>query len=86
MPKTTLISDSHSQTTGFDAVKDAAMEAGAHGCTISGAGPTMVAIVSDESTAHSVSKAMSTAFKTKADKDSSAVVTRLNRVGAQRVD
>ena len=35
---------------------------GAYGCTISGAGPTCVAIAPDEQTAHRVADAMSNAF------------------------
>lgn len=48
---------------GFAAVKAAAVAAGAFGCTISGAGPTMVAAVPDEKVGHVVAEAMSKAFK-----------------------
>ena len=47
---------------GFFAVKEAAKKAGAYGCTISGAGPTCVAIVKDLATGEKVKEAMSRAF------------------------
>lgn len=47
---------------GFAAVKAAATEAGAYGCAISGAGPTVVAVVDDSSVGEKVAAAMSAAF------------------------
>eukprot|EP00892_Ulva_mutabilis_P007209 jgi/Ulvmu1/4860/UM020_0146.1 len=47
---------------GFAAVKRAAKAAGAYGCTISGAGPTVVAVVDDEAVGERVGQAMSDAF------------------------
>lgn len=47
---------------GFAEVKAAASEAGAYGCAISGAGPTVVAIVDDSSVGEKVAAAMSAAF------------------------
>jgi len=47
---------------GFFAVKEAAKAAGAYVCTISGAGPTCVAIVKDPATGEKVKEAMSKAF------------------------
>ena len=48
---------------GFRAVKAAAGAAGAFGCTISGAGPTMVAAVGDTLTGEAVAAAMTAAFR-----------------------
>ncbi len=47
---------------GFDAVQAAALEAGAHGLVISGAGPTLLALGSDE-TVDAIAQAMETAWK-----------------------
>jgi homoserine kinase len=47
---------------GFAAVKEAAKTAGAYGCTISGAGPTCVAVVSDPDMGAVVGEAMGAAF------------------------
>jgi len=46
----------------FNAVKRAATDAGAFACTISGSGPTLVAICEDDDVAHRVARAMQTAF------------------------
>jgi homoserine kinase len=43
-------------------VKEAAASAGALGCAISGSGPTVFAIASDERSAHSCARAMQKAF------------------------
>eukprot|EP01025_Chloroclados_australasicus_P052431 TRINITY_DN6111_c0_g1_i4.p1 TRINITY_DN6111_c0_g1~~TRINITY_DN6111_c0_g1_i4.p1 ORF type:complete len:364 (+),score=46.01 TRINITY_DN6111_c0_g1_i4:75-1166(+) len=48
---------------GFKAVKQAAKDAGAFGCTISGAGPTSVAIVDNLEVAEKVSAAMQQIFQ-----------------------
>jgi homoserine kinase len=48
---------------GLAAVKEAAKEAGAYGCTISGAGPTAVAIVDCPDVGARVAEAMGRAFK-----------------------
>ncbi|OZI05451.1 homoserine kinase [Siphonobacter sp. BAB-5385] len=47
---------------GFDEVKHAAIEAGALGCSISGAGPSMFALSKDRDTAKKVGEAMQRAF------------------------
>ena len=47
----------------FNAVKRAAIDAGAFACTISGSGPTLVAICADDDIAHRVTAAMQTAFE-----------------------
>jgi homoserine kinase len=47
---------------GFLAAKRAALTAGAHGVSISGAGPSAFAVVSDDATARAVAAAMRTAY------------------------
>ncbi|RWR93725.1 homoserine kinase [Cinnamomum micranthum f. kanehirae] len=44
---------------GMSAVKKAALEAGAFGCTISGAGPTAVAVTDDEKRGREIGERMS---------------------------
>ncbi|MDP9359967.1 MAG: homoserine kinase [Acidobacteriota bacterium] len=46
----------------FNAVKRAAIDAGAFACTISGSGPTLVAVCEDDEIARGVAKAMQSAF------------------------
>lgn len=47
---------------GFDAVVTAALEAGALACTLSGAGPSLLAFIAAESDGAKVGRAMATAF------------------------
>lgn len=47
---------------GFQQVKEAALEAGAYGCSISGAGPTVFAVTDDEGRAGRIAEAMRAAF------------------------
>lgn len=69
---------------GFSAVKEAAKAAGAYGCTISGAGPTAVAVVSDPEVGERVKEAMVEAFKSKGGLQvNSAKVVKLDSVGAR---
>lgn len=57
---------------------------GAFGCTISGAGPTAVAIVSDPETGRRVAAAMSAAFKSAGGlQTNSSQVVQLNKEGAR---
>jgi homoserine kinase len=71
---------------GFAAVKAAALAAGAFGCTISGAGPTCVAVVPDEATGKAVCGAMSAAFiKDGGLEVGSARVAALDPVGVRVV-
>ncbi|KAL0921801.1 hypothetical protein M5K25_008910 [Dendrobium thyrsiflorum] len=67
-------------------VKKAAMEAGAFGCTISGAGPTVVAIVDDKENGKEVGKMMVEAFLIGGGLKAGAVVARLDRVGARVIN
>jgi homoserine kinase len=73
---------------GFAQVKQAAMDAGAHGCTISGAGPTVVAVVgSDTAAGQHVGEAMSKAFADSGGLETNSVqVVLLDREGARRTD
>jgi homoserine kinase len=66
----------------FDAVKRAALDAGAHGCSISGAGPTLFAMADDVSAA-AIGTAMQTAF---AEIASDVRVTRVAAEGARGLD
>lgn len=71
---------------GFQAVKEAAAAAGAYGCTISGAGPTAVAIVSDPEVGARVKEAMIKAFNSVGKLEvNSADVLKLDNVGARVV-
>ncbi len=66
------------------AVKEAAKAAGAYGCTISGAGPTAVAIVDNPETGRKVMEAMCNAFRTAGKLEvNSAKCVRLDPVGAK---
>lgn len=69
---------------GFAAVKAAAVEAGAYGCTISGAGPTAVAVVASQAEGDVVAKAMVAAFEQHGGLDvNSSSVVQLDSVGAR---
>ena len=66
---------------GFLAAKRAALDAGAHGVSISGAGPSAFAVVSEDATAHAVAVAMRDAY-TAAGLECATRVTRVDREGA----
>ncbi|XP_045827504.1 homoserine kinase-like [Trifolium pratense] len=70
---------------GMDAVKKAAIEAGAFGCTISGAGPTAVAITDDEQKGHLIGQQMVQAFQKEGNLNASANVKQLDRIGARLI-
>lgn len=71
---------------GMMAVKEAAKEAGAYGCTISGAGPTAVAIVDNPDVGARVAEAMAAAFRSSGGLDvNSSTVVRLDPRGAKFV-
>ena len=71
---------------GFAAVKAAALRAGAYGCTISGAGPTCVAVVESEEAGAAVAAAMAAAFKEHGGLElGSARVAALDGEGARLV-
>lgn len=66
----------------YDDVRRAALDAGAHGCLISGSGPTLVAIAEDEDAARRIVAAMQTAF---GETGSIARVAPIARQGARRI-
>ena len=70
---------------GFDKVKQAAMSHGAHGCTISGAGPTAVALGSSREQVEAAVDAMCDAFSG-FHEIGCAAVCRPDFVGARDVD
>nr|XP_043637868.1 homoserine kinase-like [Erigeron canadensis] len=70
---------------GMDGVKKAALEAGAFGCTISGAGPTAVAVTDDEEKGREIGERMAEAFMKHGNLKASAMVQKLDRVGARLV-
>ncbi|KAG6430498.1 hypothetical protein SASPL_108568 [Salvia splendens] len=70
---------------GMEAVKKAAIEAGAFGCTISGAGPTAVAVIDSEEKSREIGERMVEAFSKDGNLKSLAMVKKLDRVGARLV-
>ncbi|XP_027331608.1 homoserine kinase-like [Abrus precatorius] len=71
---------------GMEAVKRAAIQAGAFGCTISGAGPTAVAVTDNELTGNIIGQHMVRAFLEDGNLKASAKVSQLDRVGARRIE
>ncbi|KAI4332831.1 hypothetical protein L6164_017708 [Bauhinia variegata] len=70
---------------GMEAVKRAAIEAGAFGCTISGAGPTAVAVTDSEQRGKEIGKQMVEAFLKEGNLKACANVKQLDRVGARLI-
>lgn len=70
---------------GMEMVKRAAVEAGAYGCTISGAGPTAVAVIDEEEKGREIGERMVEAFLEGGGLTAKATVARLDRVGARVV-
>jgi homoserine kinase len=68
---------------GMAAVKAAALQAGALGCTISGAGPTAVAVVDSEGKGEEVARRMVDAFWSAGNLKATATVAQLDRLGAR---
>ena len=67
---------------GFDAVKAAALSAGALGCSISGAGPSLFALCDADDRAADVAAAMQASFASEAALESDAYVGPVNETGA----
>lgn len=67
---------------GFNEVKEAAINSGVLGCSISGSGPSVFALCGDESTARRAANAMQKAFE-KHHLKSDAYVSPINMKGAQ---
>jgi homoserine kinase len=68
---------------GFHEVKQAALHAGAHGCTLSGSGPSMFAVASSMRAAMRIGKAMAQAFSRHAKVPCEVYVSRVNMHGAR---
>jgi homoserine kinase len=66
---------------GFREVKEAALASGALGCSISGAGPSIFTLTSDEATANSAALAMQRQFASLGI-DSTCALSPINSVGA----
>ena len=69
---------------GFDAAKRAALDAGALGCSISGAGPTVFAFADSDALADALSRAMCSAYAA-AGIVATARIARVDPVGARVV-
>ena len=69
---------------GFYDVKKAALEAGAYGSSISGAGPSVFAVADNKNKADSIGKAMSEAFS-EHDIKSEAYISKVSSEGVKRV-
>jgi homoserine kinase len=67
---------------GFDSIKEAALKAGALGSGISGSGPTIFALSTDEATAQRVGQAMQAQF-TELKLKSDVYVSEINNAGAK---
>ncbi len=70
---------------GFNQAKKAALEAGAYGCTISGAGPSIVALTSREA-APEVARAIEEALRENGVSRTQVVLTTPSNRGARRED
>jgi homoserine kinase len=70
---------------GFAAVKAAALEAGALGCSIAGSGPSVFAFASDEEDAARIGAAMQAAFTSAAGLASDLFAGKVSRQGARVV-
>ncbi|KAF2536861.1 hypothetical protein F2Q68_00019238 [Brassica cretica] len=70
---------------GMEAVKKAALEAGAFGCTISGAGPTAVAVVDAAEKGEEIGERMVEAFMRGGNLKAVACVKKLDKIGARLV-
>ena len=69
---------------GFFEVKEAAMKAGAAGCSISGSGPSIFALSDEEARARSIGEAMKAAFRA-LGVESDVHISRINAGGASVV-
>ncbi len=68
---------------GFDAVKQAASDAGARGCSLSGSGPSVFAFAESETDAARIGAAMRAAFQSAAHLDSDVYLGPVNTHGAR---
>jgi homoserine kinase len=70
---------------GFDEMKEAALNAGALGCSISGSGPSVFALASSFESAQSAAQAMADVLK-RLNCQHSVIVSGINRTGARIID
>jgi homoserine kinase len=70
---------------GFASVKEAALAAGALGCSIAGSGPSVFALAGDARTAGRIGSAMQTAFRSASNLDSDLYSGTVNTQGARIV-
>lgn len=70
---------------GFYDVKEAALDAGALGCSISGSGPSVFAIASSLQKARAIGRTMAKAFLLVANVQSNVYLSRTNGIGARIV-
>ncbi|MBM4161344.1 MAG: homoserine kinase [Ignavibacteria bacterium] len=68
---------------GFRAVKDAALHAGALGCSISGSGPSVFSVASSPRAARAIATAMVNAFLRVASVRCDVYISRINQNGAR---
>jgi len=68
---------------GFAEVKEAALSAGAYGCSISGSGPSLFAVTSSIRAGNIVAAVMKKTFKRAAGIECETYVSRINRTGAR---
>jgi len=70
---------------GFQEVKQAALAAGAHGCTLSGSGPSMFAVASSTKSARKIALAMTKTFSTVVKVKSQVFISDINMHGAMKL-
>ena len=70
---------------GFAAIKQAAVEAGALGCSLSGSGPSLFALCRDAATAETVAGAMTAAVQTSIGGDAQTYISAVAPLGARVV-
>jgi homoserine kinase len=68
---------------GFAFVKEAALAAGALGCSIAGSGPSMFAFAADPDSANAIGTRMQAAFRSAANLDSDLYTGKVNMNGAR---
>ena len=68
---------------GFDEVKNAALDAGALGCSIAGSGPSVFAFADDDADAQRIGAAMQAAFRSAARLDSDLFWGKVSTEGAR---
>ena len=70
---------------GFNEIKQAALDAGALGCSISGSGPSIFAFSTSKKTAKSIGKEMQTVLS-KLDIESDLYISRINKEGPRVIN